>query len=111
MNVHTAGMTEKIKSSTLPMTTKLKNITGRSKRKSDETPPSQSLQEQYKLFQQSTEQQPEIQIQLRNTNQIVIAHSKDAIPQQLKAKILHEEYSKHILQQDARYTHHANLER
>ena len=53
-------------------------------------------------------QQPEIQIRLRKTNQIIIEQSKDAVLQQLKAKILHEEYSEKVLQQDARYRHYAN---
>ena len=49
---------------------------------------------------------------LRKTNQIIIEQSKDAVLQQLKAKILHEEYSEIVLQQDARYIHYANnLER
>ena len=57
-------------------------------------------------------QQPEIQVRLRKTNQISIEQSKDAVLQQLKAKLLHEEYSKNILQQDARYRQYANnLER
>ena len=57
-------------------------------------------------------QHPEIQVQKRRTNQIVVEQSKDAVLQQLKAKLLHEEYSENILQQDARYRHYANnLER
>ena len=57
-------------------------------------------------------QHPDIQIRLRRTNQIIIEQSKDAVPQQLKAKLLHEEYSENLLQQDARYRHYANnLER
>ena len=57
-------------------------------------------------------QQPEIQVHLRKTNQIIIEQSKDAVLQQLKAKLLHEEYSENIPQQDARYRHYANnLER
>ena len=56
-------------------------------------------------------QHPDIQVRLRKTNQIVIEQSKDAVLQQLKAKLLHEEYSEN-LQQDARYKHYANnLER
>ena len=57
-------------------------------------------------------QQPEIQVRLRKTNQIIIEQSKDAVLQQLKAKLLHEDYSENVLQQDARYRHYAsNLER
>ena len=57
-------------------------------------------------------QQPEIQVRLRKTNQIIIEQSKDAVLQHLKAKLLHEEYSENVLQQDARYRHYAcNLER
>ena len=49
---------------------------------------------------------------MRKTNQIIIEQSKDTVLQQLKAKLLHEEYSENILQQDARYRHYANnLER
>ena len=55
---------------------------------------------------------PDIQIRLRKTNQINFEQSKDAVLQQLKAKLLHEDYSENILQQDARYRHYANnLER
>ena len=43
---------------------------------------------------------------------IIIEQSKDAVLQQLKAKLLHEEFSENGLQQDARYRHYAkNLER
>ena len=57
-------------------------------------------------------QQPDIQVRSRKTNQIIIEQSKDAVLQQLKAKLLHEDYSENILQQDARYRHYANnLER
>ena len=57
-------------------------------------------------------QHPEIQVRLRKTNQIIIEQSKDAVLQQLKAKLLHEEYSENLLHQDARYRHYANnLER
>ena len=57
-------------------------------------------------------QHPDIQVRLRKTNQIIIEQSKDAVLQQLKAKLLHEEYSENLLQQDARYRHYANnLER
>ena len=57
-------------------------------------------------------QHPDIQVRLRKTNQIIIEQSKDAVQQQLKAKLLHEEYSENLLQQDARYRHYANnLER
>ena len=49
---------------------------------------------------------------MRKTNQIIIEQSKDAVLQQLKAKLLHEEYSENLLHQDARYRHYANnLER
>ena len=53
-------------------------------------------------------QHPDIQVRLRKTNQIIIEQSKDAVLQQLKAKLLHEEYSENLLQQDARYRHYAN---
>ena len=53
-------------------------------------------------------QQPDIQVSLRKTNQIIIEQSKDAVLQQLKAKLLHEDYSENILHQDARYRHYAN---
>ena len=57
-------------------------------------------------------QQLDIQVRLRKTNQIIIEQSKDAVLQQLKAKLLHEEYSENLMQQDARYRHYANnLER
>ena len=57
-------------------------------------------------------QHPDIQVRLTKTNQIIIEQSKDAILQQLKAKLLHEEYSMNLLQQDAGYRHYANnLER
>ena len=57
-------------------------------------------------------QHPDIQVRLMKTNQITIEQSKDAVLQQLKAKLLHEEYSENFLQQDARYRHYANnLER
>ena len=49
---------------------------------------------------------------MRKTNQIIIEQSKDAVLQQLKAKLLHEDYSENLLHQDARYRHYANnLER
>ena len=48
-------------------------------------------------------QQPDIQVRLRKTNQIIIEQSKDAVLQQLMAKLLREEYSGNVLQQDARY--------
>ena len=49
---------------------------------------------------------------IKTTNQIIIEQSKDAVLQHLKAKLLHEEYSENLLQQDARYRHYAtNLER
>ena len=57
-------------------------------------------------------QHPDIQVLLRKTNQIIIEQSKDAVLQQLKAKLLHEENSENLLQRDARYRHYANnLER
>ena len=57
-------------------------------------------------------QHPDIQVRLRKTNQIIIEQSKDAVLQQLKVKLLHEEYSENLLQQDARYRRYANnLER
>ena len=64
------------------------------------------------LFTKLSKQQPEIQVRLRKTNQIIFEQSKDAVLQQLKAKLLYEEYSENVLQQDARYRHYAgNLER
>ena len=60
----------------------------------------------------SNKQQPEILVRSRKTNQIIIEQCKVAVLQQLKAKLLHEEYSENVLQQDARYRHYAsNLER
>ena len=57
-------------------------------------------------------QQSEIQVRLRKTNQITIEQSEDAVSQQLKPKLFYEEYSKNVLQQDARYRHYViNLER
>ena len=57
-------------------------------------------------------QQLDIQVRLRKTNQTIFEHSKYAVLQQLKAKLLHEDYSENALQQDARYRHYAsNLER
>ena len=57
-------------------------------------------------------QHPDIQVRLRKTNQIFIEQSKDAVLQQLKTKLLHEEYSENLRHQDARYRHYANnLER
>ena len=57
-------------------------------------------------------QHPDIQVRLRKTNQIIIEQSKEAVLQQLKAKLLHEEYSENLLHQDTRYRHYANnLER
>ena len=57
-------------------------------------------------------QHPDIQVRLRKTNRIIIEQSKDAVLQQLKAKLLHEEYSENLLHQDARYRHYTNnLER
>ena len=64
------------------------------------------------VFTNLTTQLSEIQIRLRKANQIVTEQSKDAIWEERMAKILHEEYSEHTLQQDARYRHNAiNLER
>ena len=54
------------------------------------------------------QQQREIQVRLRKTNQIIFEQSKNAVLQQSKAKLLHEDYSENILQQDARYRHYAN---
>ena len=57
-------------------------------------------------------QHPDIQVRLRKTNQIIIEQSKDAVLQQLRANLLHEEYSENLLHQDARYRHYTNnLER
>ena len=53
-------------------------------------------------------QHPDIQVRLRKTNQIIIEQSKDAVLQQLKAKLLHEEYSENLPHQDTRYRHYAN---
>ena len=53
-------------------------------------------------------QQPEIRVRIRKTNQIIIEQSNDAILQQLQVKLLHEEYSENVLQQDARYRRYAN---
>ena len=53
-------------------------------------------------------QQPEIQVRLRKTNQIIIEQSKDAVLHLLKAKLLYDEYSENVPQQDARYRHYAN---
>ena len=53
-------------------------------------------------------QQPDIQVRLRKTNQIIIEQSKDGVIQQLKAELLHEEYSESLLQQDARYRQYTN---
>ena len=53
-------------------------------------------------------QHPDIQVRLRKTNQIIIEQSKDAVLQELRAKLLHEEYSENLLQQDARYRHYTN---
>ena len=52
-------------------------------------------------------QQTDIKIRLRKMNQIIIEQSIDAVSQQLKAKLLHEDYSENILQQDGRYRHYA----
>ena len=35
-------------------------------------------------------------MRLRKTNQVIIEQSKDAILQQLKAKLLHEDYSENV---------------
>ena len=48
-------------------------------------------------------QQPEIQVRIKKTNHISTEQSKIAVLQQLKANLLHEEYSENILQQYARY--------
>ena len=57
-------------------------------------------------------QQPEIQVRLRKMNQIIIKQPRDAVLQKMKAKLFHEEYSKNVLQQVARYRHYeSNLER
>ena len=57
-------------------------------------------------------QQPDIHVQLPKTNQVIIEQPKHAVIQQLKAKLLHEDYSENVLQQDARFRHNAsNLER
>ena len=42
-------------------------------------------------------QQPKIQVRLRKANQIIIEQSKDAVLQQLKAKLLHGKYSENVL--------------
>ena len=51
-------------------------------------------------------QQSDVQIRLKG--KIIIEQSKDAVLQQLKAKLLHEEYSENLLQRDARYRHYSN---
>ena len=57
-------------------------------------------------------QQLEKLVRLRKANQIIIEQPKVAVLQQLKAKLLHEEYSENVLQQDARYRFYfTNLER
>ena len=57
-------------------------------------------------------QQPDIHVQLPKTNQVIIEQPKHAVIQQLKAKLLHEDYSENVLQQDALFRHNAsNLER
>ena len=53
-------------------------------------------------------QEPGIQVRLRKKNQIVIDQSKDAVLQQLKAKLLHDDTSEKLLQQDARHRYYAN---
>ena len=47
-------------------------------------------------------QQPEIQIRLRKTNQIIVKQSKDAVSQQFKAKLLQKDHSECMLQHDGR---------
>ena len=54
-------------------------------------------------------QQPDTQVRLRKTNHIGIEQSKDAVLEQLKSKLLHEDYSENLLQQEARYRHYANI--
>ena len=54
-------------------------------------------------------QQSEVQVRLQKTNQIFIEQPKGAALQHIKAKLLHEEYSESILQQDAEYRHYANI--
>ena len=90
----------KNKSSTQMMMMRRKNNRGRGKKHSGT------------LSTNLVKQQPEIQVRLRKLNQITIEQSIDAVLQQLKAKLRHEEYSENILQQDARFRHYANnLER
>ena len=102
------GCHKKNKSST-PMTTmRQKNSIGQAKKAIRKNPttdePIVTIQT---LSTNLVKQHPDIQLRLRKTNQI-----KDAVLQQLKAKLLHEEYSENLLHQDARYRHYANnLER
>ena len=64
------------------------------------------------VFTNLVRQQPELQVRIRKASQILIEQSKDAVLQQLKAKLLHEVHSVNVLQQDARYRQDAyNLER
>ena len=64
------------------------------------------------LFTNLVKQQHYIQVRLRKTNQIIIEQSKDAVLQQLKAQLLHEDYLENLLQQEDRNSHYANnLER
>ena len=44
-----------------------------------------------------TKQQHDIQVRIRKTNQIIIEQSNDAVLPQLKAKLLHEDYSESLL--------------
>ena len=53
-------------------------------------------------------QQLEIQVRLRKTNLTIFEQSKDAVLQQGKANLLHEDDPEKVLQQDARYRHYAN---
>ena len=72
----------------------------------------QSYQTKQTLSTILVRQQHDIQVRLRKTNQIIIEQSNEAVLKQLKSKLLHEDYSGSILQQDARYRLYAdNLER
>ena len=51
-------------------------------------------------------QQLDIQVQIKKTKQINIEQPK--VIQQLKTKLLHEDFSEIVLHQDARYRHYAN---
>ena len=97
---------KKNKSSIRPTKVKLKNSIGRAIRRNPAT-----AELTITIQSGSTnliKQQSEKQVRQRKTNQIIIEQPKDAVLQQLKAKLLHEDYSESILQQDARSCHYSN---